>query len=235
MIAHLSPHVALQSHPAFRTQTKARAAGLALAAVGHGALILWLVSQTFRPPNLVDNTPPPSPMTIQTLDLTPPQPAPKSPVVPANNNVHAAPTPVDQTVKTLPVRVATIKATGPVSVNPFVNPGVGGAPILAPPTLPHVLTNPQWISMPSADQVARAYPEGALRQGIAGMAMLSCQVTAAGGVVGCKVNTETPASRGFGRAALGLTPYFRIRPGADNGEPIEGASVQIPVRFQITG
>lgn len=233
MIAYLSPHEAFQSHAGHPSQTKARVAGLAFAAAGHAALILLLVSQTFRPPNLVETTPP-QPMDWQTLDLTPPQPSSNSTPAPANNNVHATTT-VTQRVDTLPVKVASVKATSPVAINPFVNAGGGGTLTLGTPSISHTLTNPDWISRPNADQVERAYPEEALRQGITGTATLNCQVTSAGGVIGCTVNTETPAGRGFGRAALSLTRYFRIRPGTDNGQPIEGASVLIPIRFQISG
>lgn len=234
MIAYLSPHEAFQSHPVHHSQTRARAAGILLAAAGHGALLMWLLSQTFHQPNLVDNTPDQPPVVVQTVDLTPPRPAPAPPTPTASNNVHATTMSVPQKVESLPVNVASAKSTGPVSVNPFINTGGGGTLTLGTPTIAHTLTNPDWISRPSADQVEKAYPEAALREGVTGSATLSCQVTSAGGVVGCKVNVETPPGRGFGRAALGLTPHFRIRPGTDNGQPIEGASVLIPIRFTIS-
>jgi protein TonB len=234
MIAYLSPHEAFHTHTVHRSQTRARAAGILLAAAGHAALVLWLLGQTFRQADVIDNTPTPEPMVVQTLDLTPPKPSPAPPMA-ATSNVHAAPTPFTQKVETLPVKLASAKTTGPVAINPFVNPGSGGTLTLGTPTIAHALTNPDWISRPSAEQVEQAYPEAALREGITGSATLSCQVTSAGGVVGCKINVETPQGRGFGRAALGLTPYFRIRPGTDNGQPIEGASVLIPIRFTIGG
>jgi protein TonB len=235
MIAYLSPHEAFQLHTVHR-QTRARAAGILLAAAGHGVLLLWLLGQTFRQPDLVDNTPDQPPMVVQNVDLTPPRPSPTPPTPTPASNVHAAPTPLTKQVDTLPVKLVSVKTTGQVSVNPFVNPaGVGGTLTLGTPSIAHTLTNPDWISRPTADQVEKVYPEAALREGITGSATLSCQVTSAGGVVGCKVNVETPAGRGFGRAALGLTPFFRIRPGTDNGQPIQGASVLIPIRFAISG
>jgi protein TonB len=232
MIAHLEPNVAFQFHFRTSAQSRARIAGLGLAAAVHGALIIWLLSQTFHPLNL-DNTPTPPPMTVQTIDLTPPQPAPTP--TPSTDVHQSTSTTTDQRVETLPVKVANATPTSQVAINPFVSPGTGGAITLTPLTLPHTLTNPAWISRPTADQVAHVYPEGAIRQGLAGQVMLNCQVTAAGAVAGCTVESETPSARGFGRAALSLTPYFRIRPGTDNGEPIEGASVQIPIRFKISG
>jgi protein TonB len=235
MIAYLSPHESFQPHPIQHSQTRARAAGILLAAAGHGALLLWLLGQNFRQPNIVDNTPDQPPVVVQTIDLTPPKPSPVSTPTAPINNVHASPTPLTRSVKTLPVKVADVKMTGPVSVNPFINRGVGETLTLGTPTIAHTLTNPDWISRPTAHQVEQAYPEADLREGITGSATLSCQVTSAGGVVGCKINVETPPGRGFGRAALALTHYFRIRPGTDNGLPIEGASVLIPIRFTISG
>jgi protein TonB len=211
-------------------------AGLALAASVHGALIVWLLGQTFHAAIIADNTPPTPPMTVETLDLTPPQPAPTPPSSPSTSVHDAASTQRSADVVTLPVKVADSRVTSRESINPFAaNTGEGGLTLAPPAFPPHVLTNPSWMARPNADQIARAYPEGALRQGLSGTVTLACQVTATGAVIACKVASESPAAHGFGTAALGLTPYFRIRPGTDNGEPIEGDSVVIPIRFQIGG
>lgn len=44
---------------------------------------------------------------------------------------------------------------------------------------------------------------------------------------------ETPI--GFGAAALKLSRWFRMSPQTQDGQPVDGASVRIPIRFTLTG
>jgi protein TonB len=100
-----------------------------------------------------------------------------------------------------------------------------------PPRSPPVITRPRWASQPSADQMSRAFPERALQDGTSGTASLTCLVSAAGSLSNCAVTAETPSNRRFGSAALGLTRYFRMQPGAVDGQAIDGARVSFSVRF----
>ncbi len=110
-----------------------------------------------------------------------------------------------------------------------------GPLITTPPDPDPVITSPSWIRKPGAKEFARFYPDRALRMEKAGSAILACRVTGAGAVVGCQLASETPASYGFGEAALKLAPYFQLSPPMRDGRPIEGAGIQIPIRFSLGG
>jgi len=98
------------------------------------------------------------------------------------------------------------------------------------PAQPVVIANPEWVSQPGADDIARVYP-GAGGLVSPGSATLSCKVTADGGLAACQVVGEQPAWVGFGTAALRLSGQFRMKPTSRDGRPVAGGTVRIPIRF----
>lgn len=205
-----------------------------LAHVGVGAALYY---QRFEMTQVAPEPEPPSiVVTMHQPVLPKPQPSVQPPA--ANPPVHRpvpnpipAPDPLIAFIPDVPT-----PTTGPVinltqPVPPTTVTGVSTTPT---PRTPPVITRPDWVSRPSAAQMSRAYPDRALSDGIGGSAILRCQVQAGGGLTGCSVTQETPGSRGFGRAALGLTRYFRMSPRTVDGQAVDGAAVVFTVRFGLT-
>jgi protein TonB len=97
----------------------------------------------------------------------------------------------------------------------------------------HVVTNPDWIRKPTAQNMFLVWPREALREGVSGRALIQCTVTVQGSLRDCLVLSENPAAMGFGQAALALTPQFLMRPGTIDGKPVE-SSIRVPIAFKGT-
>lgn len=91
-----------------------------------------------------------------------------------------------------------------------------------------------WVRKPTADDLVRVYPRAARSKGIAGWAKMRCKVTAKGTLTDCETVEELPEGMGFGEAVLRLAPKFEMPTKTPTGQSVEGASVEIPVRFQMS-
>ncbi|MGV8929351.1 MAG: energy transducer TonB family protein [Brevundimonas sp.] len=207
------------------------ATGIVVAA--HVGLGVALYYQRFEIPLISTPTPPP-PFTI-TLERPEPTPLPEpKPVPPAapNTRLNETSTPPRdvETVSAVQGEITADKSTTVNLITPSPEPADNAPVEVARPQPPTVITNPSWSRLPSADQMTRAYPTRAVAGSVAGSASLNCLVQANGGVTDCEVLRETPDGFGFGRAAQGLSRYFRVNPRTVNGAA-EGSRVVINLHF----
>lgn len=203
----------------------------------HGAAGVWLYQQKFEM-QAPAATPEPRPTIVELI----PRPRPPEPQVaqatPPPTPIHrAAPSPVTPPV-TIPLTPPDTTIIGDFSplvipASPAPADGQAAEPAPAADTGPPVITHPRWIARPTPDQMMRAYPMRAQRDGVEGSATLRCAVTARGGLTDCAVLSESPGGYGFGRAAMQLSRHFRLSPRTVDGQAVEGALVTIPLTFQL--
>jgi protein TonB len=106
----------------------------------------------------------------------------------------------------------------------FVGPSVAAGAV----------SGPRWVRKPTGEDLGRVYPREAREKGIPGWAKMRCKVTAKGTLTGCETVEEYPQLMGFGAAALRLAPKFEMTSKSPDGQSVEGGSVEIPIRFQMT-
>jgi TonB family protein len=94
------------------------------------------------------------------------------------------------------------------------------------------LNDPVWDRAPGQDDWAKAYPAHAAQAGISGAVKMKCAATADGMLSGCAVIQETPSGEGFGTAALSLASGMALKPAGENGQPVAGRNLIVPVRFE---
>jgi TonB family protein len=95
------------------------------------------------------------------------------------------------------------------------------------------ITRPDWVRVPTNDELIHYIPSSAAANG--GRTLLHCYVTNRGLMDRCSVMNEAPTGHGYGGAALALTELFVMRPMTVDGQPVGGADINIPIKWEGAG
>ncbi len=214
-------------------------AAIGVSVLVHAGAGVWLYQQRFALPAGLEYEEP----AATVVTLTPPHvilepkletAKPPAPTPPIHRAEKLIPSSVDPLV--VPIAPVTTLNPGPaINLNVPSPAEALGTAVRAEPTppAPPVITQPDWVRKPTAEQMMRAYPSRALASDITGAASLSCLVRVDGSLTGCAVMSETPGNQGFGRAAVGLSRYFRLSPKTVDGQAVDGARVNVTIRFNL--
>lgn len=97
---------------------------------------------------------------------------------------------------------------------------------------PTTVTKPAWEVLPTAQDFQATFPK--TENGVNHVrVVLGCTVASDGALNGCAVNQEDPAGQGYGAGALALASKFKLAPWGPQGEPMVGAKINLPIRYEL--
>ncbi len=93
---------------------------------------------------------------------------------------------------------------------------------------------PTWVAVPDPAVLASVFPAAAAAKGVAhGLAVAECVVKPDGRLGPCKPLSADPDGLGFSDAAVKVAAAMRMNPWTDDGGPVDGATIQVPIQFNL--
>lgn len=97
-----------------------------------------------------------------------------------------------------------------------------------------VVGKASWAKLPSGGDVAAGYPVAAAKAGVrSARVVMLCEIGEQGRLAGCSADSEEPGGHGFAASAIAMSPLFQVKPWSDEGLPMIGGKIRVPIRFQI--
>jgi TonB family protein len=93
---------------------------------------------------------------------------------------------------------------------------------------------PRWVVAPDPARAIALFPAKALAKGLTtGLGTAACRVSASGALDACRPAAGDPPDDGFSEAAVELASQMRMAPWTDGGGPVDGAFIDVPIRFRL--
>jgi protein TonB len=210
-----------------RPQSKALVIAIAASVAFHLGLLTYLTIERMGAQALPA---PPDRATSMTLVSLPPL-RPAQPTAPPRQPAVAVHEPAVTPLHS-PTTISTLKPPPAAVVSSGVGQ-LGGLAPFSPPAPMRLITDPTWLSQPTAAEMSRFYPQRDVDLGVTGQVALLCGVVASGKLADCRVVSETPLNAGFADAALKLSAYFRMTPRTIDGQPVDGGQTRISIAFRL--
>ncbi len=122
-----------------------------------------------------------------------------------------------------------------VKGNVLVNLAFAFPDMSSPEWSKRYLAHPRWIKTISPDPDKATFPEAAAKAGLkTGAATVDCVVGSDGALGQCQVVSESSPNVGFGGMAVRIAEAFAANPWDDDGLPVGGAHVRMPIQMDYT-
>jgi TonB family protein len=96
------------------------------------------------------------------------------------------------------------------------------------------VTSPYWVAGFDPDEALQVFPKEAADKGLTtGYGIARCVAAKDGSLADCQPQAGDPDGVGFSEAAVKLAATMRMNPWQRDGEPVDGAVVQVGVRLNL--